>query len=533
MKKSTHRHNPVAAQRWRRFISHRRASVSAALLLLLLLISLGANLLCNDRPLYIRFHGKHLFPILQNLPESHFIPEGRQTSPDYPKLARSALFASDTGNRILFPPVPYGPSYVADPERIKQQSGTPVTLTPVPQMGSINIDPQMVIVRNTAAAPFFNMPEDQLRGTTVTNLWNLPPKLQRAIEQRFANHPDPAREIQIHSHHTPKLHATLAMPAFSPRRAPPRSIRLTFRNEAHAHASPETLIFSRNGTLRQPPTPLWNALSLEARERIAAAAADPNTDPASSFQVNTPTQSFTVRVLAGVNWPHPPIDNHWLGIDEAGRDVLARILYGLRVSLLFAICLVIVSYTTGIMIGAMQGFCGGAADLVGQRIIEIWATLPFLYVMMLVGSIFGRGFWILLLCYALFNWIGISYYVRAEFLKLRGQNFVDAARVMGLSPGRIILRHILPNALTPVITLAPISLVGAISSLAALDYLGFGLPALTPSLGQLLQQAQIHQWAWWLILYPSLALFIVLLLSVFVGEGIRKAYDPRPPFSLE
>ena len=182
----------------------------------------------------------------------------------------------------------------------------------------------------------------------------------------------------------------------------------------------------------------------------------------------------------------------------------------------------------GVAAGAVQGYYGGVVDIAAQRFIEIWSSLPFLYVMILVGSVFGRSFILLLFCYGLFNWIGVSYYMRAEFLRLRSRPFVEAARCQGLSPARIIWRHILPNALTPVVTLMPFNLIGAISSISALDFLGFGLPPLTPSLGELLGQAQQNTAAWWLVLYPSLVLFAVMLLSVFVGEGLRDAFDPKP-----
>jgi microcin C transport system permease protein len=175
----------------------------------------------------------------------------------------------------------------------------------------------------------------------------------------------------------------------------------------------------------------------------------------------------------------------------------------------------------------LQGYIGGKFDLRGQRGIEIWEALPFLYVMILMGSVFGPSFELLLIIYALFSWIGISYYMRGEFLKLRKQPFVEAAHCLGLSSARIMGRHILPNALVPVITFFPFSLVSAIGALSALDYLGFGLPPPTPSWGELFAQAQEFRYAWWLVLYPFLALFLVGLLGVFVGEGIRAAFDPR------
>jgi microcin C transport system permease protein len=232
-------------------------------------------------------------------------------------------------------------------------------------------------------------------------------------------------------------------------------------------------------------------------------------------------------VKEDVRFPFPPIKGHLMGIDSAGRDVMARVLYGLRISLTFGLLLSGCAMILGIAAGAIQGYRGGLFDITAQRMIEIWSALPFLYVMILMGSIYGRSFVLLLFCYGIFNWIGISYYVRAEFLTLRKREFVEAAKCMGIPSYKIIFRHILPNALVPVITFFPFSLVGAIGALAALDYLGFGLPPPTPSWGELLYQAQEYRWAWWLILYPSVALFVVMLLGVFVGEGVRNAYDPK------
>ena len=239
------------------------------------------------------------------------------------------------------------------------------------------------------------------------------------------------------------------------------------------------------------------------------------------------------EVREPVSWPFPPVKGHPFGIDSAGRDVYARVVHGLRISLLFGLVLAFWAMLGGLVVGAIEGYFGGWTDILGQRFTEIWSALPFLYVMIFIGSTVGRSFTVLLVCYAAFNWITVSYYMRAEFLRLRVRTFVDAAKCLGLSPGRIIFSHILPNALTPLITLFPFLLMGAIGSLAALDFLGFGLPPMTPSCGELLQEAQQFRGAWWLILFPSAALFIVMLLTVFVGEGLRDAFDPRQKSRLE
>lgn len=234
-----------------------------------------------------------------------------------------------------------------------------------------------------------------------------------------------------------------------------------------------------------------------------------------------------------VSWPFRPVKGHPFGIDSAGRDVYARVVHGLRISLLFGLVLAFWAMFGGLVVGAVEGYFGGWTDILGQRFTEIWSALPFLYVMIFIGSTVGRGFGVLLLCYSLFNWIVVSYYVRAEFLRLRSRPFVEAAKCQGFSAARIIFREILPNALTPLVTLFPFLLMGAIGSLAALDFLGFGLPPLTPSLGELLNQAAQFRGAWWLILFPTLALFSVMLLTVLVGEGLRDAFDPRRASRIE
>ena len=243
----------------------------------------------------------------------------------------------------------------------------------------------------------------------------------------------------------------------------------------------------------------------------------------------------TEKVLppAEVSFPFRPVPGHPFGLDAGGRDVYARVVHGMRIALLFGLALALLGMFFGLVIGAIEGYFGGVTDIVCQRLTEIWSALPFLYVMIFIGSTVGRSFAVLLVCYAIFNWITVSYYMRAEFLRLRGRTFVEAAKVQGLSTVRILFVHILPNALTPLITLFPFLLMGAIGSLAALDFLGFGLPPMTPSCGELLQEAQQFRSCWWLVLFPSLALFIVMLLAVLVGEGLRDAFDPRQKSKLE
>ncbi len=230
--------------------------------------------------------------------------------------------------------------------------------------------------------------------------------------------------------------------------------------------------------------------------------------------------------LAG-NPPTPPTLANWLGTDDRGRDILTRLIYGYRISFSFALLITLSSMALGVAVGALQGYWGGFFDLSMQRLIEIFSALPFLYVVIIIGSSLGTSFVTLLVVFVVFEWIGISYFIRAEFLKLREAQYVEAARALGVKDWKIMFRHILPNALTPIITFLPFDLIGAITALSALDFLGFGLPAPTPSWGELMRQGMDNIFSYWLSLYPVLALFIVLLLIAFVGEGVRDAFDPK------
>jgi microcin C transport system permease protein len=231
--------------------------------------------------------------------------------------------------------------------------------------------------------------------------------------------------------------------------------------------------------------------------------------------------------------PHRPSKEHWLGTDSMARDVLARLIYGFRTCMLFSLILAILSTFLGVIIGGIQGFVGGKTDIGIQRGIEIWSSLPFLYVVILVGSIYGSNFILLLFVVALFEWIGLSYFMRGEFYRLKNMNYVKAARALGVSSAGIIFGQILPNALTPVITILPFQIIGGISVLTALDFLGFGLPPPAPSWGELMQQGLTNLYAPWLAGSTIIALFVTLLLTTFIGEGIREAFDPKSEDRLE
>lgn len=227
-------------------------------------------------------------------------------------------------------------------------------------------------------------------------------------------------------------------------------------------------------------------------------------------------------------FPAPPSTSNWMGTDVGGRDVAARLLYGFRYSIGYALGVWILSSIVGALLGALMGFAGGWTDLIGQRAIEVIQALPFLMILITLVSIFEPSIFLLIVLTVFFGWVGISIYFRAEFLALRRRDFVDAARASGASKWRVITRHILPNSLTPWITISPFIIAGNISGLAALDFLGFGLQAPTPSWGELLNQALDNfRIAWWLAVYPSAALFITLTVLNLIGDGVRDALDPR------
>ncbi len=526
--------NPVTRKRLRRFCRMRRAFISACLLGLVILLSLGADLICNDTPLYVRFNGQHVFPMLRFYPESTFLPDGHATSPAYKTLNQHPVFADNPANFMVFTPIPYGPRETIDEHTILAERDSRIVLLPIPRAGNLNLLADLQVERSMDAGFFFGRDGEEVRGLQLDREWTLPPDLRAALALRFTNQAAPALRLSFTAPALPDLPLELSLPAFTPRSTAPASVRLTLRTLDRPDSRQTAITLDRlSGEPVKDSLALWETFGPEARQQLRTLAESARQGPVDPIPVAAGHNRYSAVCDTAVSWPHAPVRGHWLGIDSAGRDVLARLLHGLRVSLIFSVLLVMTSMTIGITIGALQGYYGGLTDILVQRGIEIWSAIPFLYVMILLGSIYGASLGLLLFCYAIFNWIGISYYIRGEFLRLRRQPFVDAATVLGVGDARIIFRHILPNAITPVITFAPFSLVGAIAALAALDYLGFGLPALTPSIGQLLHQAQVHRSAWWLILYPSATLFCVILLGVFIGEGVREAYDPRPRSSMQ
>jgi microcin C transport system permease protein len=244
------------------------------------------------------------------------------------------------------------------------------------------------------------------------------------------------------------------------------------------------------------------------------------------YTVN-PYGSKTIAYHSPLPFPSPPSADNWLGTDERGRDLLAQLIYGFRLSVLFGLALMAIGVVLGVISGAIQGYFAGKTDLAFQRFIEIWEAMPELYLLIIFSAIFAPSVALLLILLSLFGWTGLSQYVRAEFLRNRQMDYVRAARALGVGNGRIMWRHILPNSMTPVVTFMPFRMGAAILSLTSLDFLGLGVPPGTPSLGELLQQGKQNIDAWWIVGATFAVLVVTLSLLTFMGDALRDALDPR------
>jgi len=238
----------------------------------------------------------------------------------------------------------------------------------------------------------------------------------------------------------------------------------------------------------------------------------------------------TINYELPVPAPAPPSAENWLGTDDQGRDVVARLIYGFRISVLFGLSLTILSSVIGVAAGAVQGYFGGLTDLLFQRFIEIWSGLPVLFMLIILASVVTPNFWWLLGIMLMFSWLALVGVVRAEFLRARNFDYVRAAKALGVSNAKIMFKHILPNAMVATLTFLPFILNGSIVTLTSLDFLGFGLPPGSPSLGELLNQGKANLQAPWLGLAAFFILAIMLSLLIFVGEAVRDAFDPRKTF---
>jgi microcin C transport system permease protein len=237
--------------------------------------------------------------------------------------------------------------------------------------------------------------------------------------------------------------------------------------------------------------------------------------------------AVAARKTQGLRHDCGALEWNWLGTDDAGRDVLARLIYGFRISILFGLTLAFISSAIGIMAGALQGYFGGWLDLIAQRFIEIWSSLPHLYILIIVSSIITPSFFVLLGILLLFSWVNLVHLVRAEFLRARNFEYVTAARALGLSDLKIMVKHVLPNAMVATLTFIPFIINASVTTLTSLDFLGLGMPPGSPSLGELLLQGKTYLQAPWLGLTGFITIALMLSLLIFIGEAVRDAFDPR------
>lgn len=256
----------------------------------------------------------------------------------------------------------------------------------------------------------------------------------------------------------------------------------------------------------------------------------PTPAPSPPTWMLTDAQCAPVVERLGLKGGCDALEWNWLGTDDQGRDVLARLIYGFRLSVLFGLILTIISSVIGVAAGAVQGYFGGWTDLIFQRFIEIWTSIPALYLLLIISSILAPGFWVLLGILLLFSWVSLVGLVRAEFLRARNFEYVQAARALGVSNGVIMWRHMLPNAMVATLTMLPFIVSSSVMTLTALDFLGFGLPPGSPSLGELLAQGKSNVQAPWLGLTGFFTVAMMLSLLIFIGEAVRDAFDPRKTF---
>lgn len=520
--------DPNTRRRLRRFGKIKRAKWSLVLLTLIFVLSLFSNFLANEKPLIVKANGKLYFPAVKFYPESEFTGSGVNTRPRYKELEKLPLFAEEEKNWMLWPLVKFGPEESLTPDMIEIDPTLTITIGPADQIATVDVSSDLNMQRTRGAAGFygetseFALRRKPLEGADVV----VPEAIVKAVEQRFKNEPSEKVELKNESG------IVFSLDSFEPKSRPPKLVRISMQRTAEDDDVTRFILDEEMNFANGEPE-IWGTLSESDRERILEKARKAMIVPQENLDLSGPDGLLSVNFdKETVEFPFRPVKDHAFGLDNSGRDVGVRILYATRTALLFGIFLVISTYFIGIFIGAVQGYFGGKTDLIGQRLTEIWESMPFLLIMILLSSIYGRSFMLLGFVFMIFNWIGISYYMRAEFLRLRKLPFVEAAKVMGIGRWKIMFSHILPNGLVPVITFFPFSLVSAIFALTALDYLGFGLPPGTPSWGNLLDQGQVQQYAWWLILYPSIALFIVSLLGIFIGEGVRAAFDPRTDSKL-
>ncbi len=552
------RFSPIAKKRIQKFKNIKRSYYSLIILATLYFISLFAEFIANDNPLIIKFNNKFYFPIFKFYSERDFLADGELTEANYKKLNEHPIFTENKKNYMIFPIIPFSPNEIEKVEHGLKNEMTISVRKKNMLTGIIYVNNENKInsCRYNISEIFEIENNEELAGKSITYIFesSTADTISQIIKSRYNQEKSQPLKFlgQTKSGKTINIRFT----SFDGGRISSRGINIRINeDESNFFITPKIKIsknldiiaqsqdffrfigYSENNNMPINFIDVLKNSKLQDTETLITKITDKfknniiETEKILTNAINEKNgnlDEYEIELYKEkMKFPFKPTARHLFGLDEAGRDILARLIYAFRLSLTFGLILVFSAMSFGFIIGAIQGYAGGIIDITFQRLIEIWAAIPFLYVIILLGDIFGKGFLLLLICYAIFNWIGISYYIRAEFLKIKQFQYIEAARAIGLPWYKTIFRHILPNSLTPIISFLPFSLMAAISVLSALDYLGYGLPAPTPSWGELLGQAQIHKDAWWLILFPAITLFITMLLTVFIGEGIREAFDHK------
>ena len=476
--------SPLTAKRLKNFMRIRRAKWALYILCILFLISLFSELICNSRPLLLRYEGRMFVPFLKD-PTMQMLTgaESETSRVNYHTFTAGPAFTSNTSNFAIWAPVRFSPGDAIDSQSINKYRTVTAHIIPQVFAASFNLLPDERMVRCVGCSHFFPGGYD-FTEDTLSDHWNIPLEVSEAVKERFNNQPSAQLECLVTHKKDSSLTAKLTMPEFESAATTPKTVRISLRQTTKAELPLRIRFRDGHDGLYPLEKRAWNKIPGEIQNSILKLVAKGFAGEAATGILNWKDRKAEIKCLLNeISWPYPPVREHIMGIDSAGRDVFAQVFYALRISMTFGIVLSLWAMFIGMVVGSIQGYFGGKVDICGQRLTEIWSAMPFLYIMILVGAVMGRSFLLLLICYGLFNWLAMSYYMRAEFLRLRKNTFVEAARCQGLSPLRIIFSHILPNAITPMITLLPFTLAGAIGSLAALDFLGFGLPPLTPELG--------------------------------------------------
>jgi len=414
--------DPNTRRRLKRFGKIKRAKWSLILLLLIFVTSLFSNFLANEKPLVVKCRGRIFFPVVKFYPDDAFTGSGKMTRPRYKTLEKSPLFASDKANWMWWPIIRFGSKESLRASDIEIDKTLVVTLKRVPRVATIDVDSNLNIQRSRNAAGFYGVAsEGALRRKPMeTETFMVPDAVKAAVVARFHNQTAPALRKIVKK---PKVAWSLS--AYRPRNSAPKLVRLTLREAVEAERA-QSGILNRDMEFSGKPPALWEGLNELDKRLVLDRAKEALSVQVEKLELNTKQGRITVDFQREtISFPFRAVKNHPLGLDESGRDVLVLILYATRIALIFAIALVMLTFAIGILLGSIQGYFGGRIDLVGQRLTEVWSAMPFLFIMILLSSIYGRGFFLLLFVYGIFNWIGMSIYMRAEFLRLRKLPFVE------------------------------------------------------------------------------------------------------------